>query len=764
MVLCVYPNECEMDEIKSIPFRKSLQAKLLITVSLVILVICTTAYLVIPYLMELIIIDASLANTRGITDIASSSISSGLYFEDNESVTNTMQNVLVYDEARRIALYDFNKKKFAELRKTSYNGKKENILIENNNTVKLDGYIVSSKGVYHNDTLIGYLVVYTTLENIYASITQFRNAILLFSLCVFGLGNLAIILGFRPIVGRIKTMMKVVEKITLGKYTERVTVSGQDEIRYLADSFNRMVDSVVQAYNNIAYTNSNLEYIVEQRTSALNEEISVRKVTEKELLFARDKAEEANRTKSAFLASMSHELRTPLNSIIGFSQILREDKNIDVQNRVYVEMMYKSGSHLLDLINEILDISKIEAGQLELHEENSYLADIIESVRLILMTKASEKNLLLIVRADQQCPISILTDARRLKQVLINLVGNAVKFTKHGQVQLLVDFISKNSEDSSTQLKFTVKDTGPGIPDHQIERIFQPFKQQATHYSEGTGLGLAISARIIEKMGGKITVTSEIGVGSEFSFILSIKTIDFGNEHSRNNNEKRIKSVIHKSPPPKILVVDDVEANRLLLTSLLEMIGFDCYEAENGRDAIQKALAVHPQIIFMDLMMPEMTGKEAIKKLNEYEELLTIPVIAVTADVLTESEEDLLRLGFKEVINKPFRIEQIHEVLLRSYSCDYIFEDDTIEDASRVSENDLNAGQIAQHLQILPNNLLRELNEAIVLQELDVITEIIKSNFPDNLEIQKSFSRVIKAAETYDYKFFIKLSDEMNPD
>lgn len=753
-----------MGEVKSIPFRKSLQAKLLATVSIVILAICTIAYLVIPYLTEIKIIDASLTNTNGITDIASSSISSGLYFEDNESVTSTMKNVLVYDAAQRIVLYDLNKNKFAELRKVEYNSSKDDILIDQNKTIISDRYIVSSQGVYHNNALIGYLVVYTTLENIYTDISQFRRTILFFSLGVFILGNLAIILGFRPIVQRIKSMMKVTEEITLGKYSVRVSVSGHDEIRHLADSFNRMVDSVVQAYNNITYTNSNLEHIVEQRTAALNDEIAVRKITEKELLGARDKAEEANRTKSAFLASMSHELRTPLNSIIGFSQILREDKNIDAQNRVYIEMMYKSGAHLLDLINEILDISKIEAGQLELHDENAFLADIIESVRLILMTRASEKNLLLIVRVDPLCPLSVLTDVRRLKQVLINLVGNAVKFTKHGNVQLLVDCMGKNSDESTVVLQFTVKDTGPGIPTDQLDRIFQPFKQQSVQYSEGTGLGLAISARIIEKMGGKIIVKSELGVGSEFSFILTVRTIDFGNRHLLNNVEKkRIKSVLYKSSPPKILVVDDVEANRLLLISLLKKIGFDCIEAENGLDAIKKAFDTRPEMIFMDLMMPEMTGKEAITKLHEYEELMNIPIIAVTADVMTESRDALNKLGFCEIINKPYRIEQIHEVLIRTDVFDYILDDEMTEYSIITPDQEFNATQIVHHLQTLPLNVLGELNEAIEMQELDSIAEILKLNFSNNKEVQKSFERVMKAAEMYDYKFFTLLSDEISP-
>lgn len=762
-----FPKETEMGEVKSIPFRKSLQAKLLVTVSLVILAICALTYFIIPYITELKIIDASLTNTKGITDIASSSISSGLYFEDNESITTTMQNVLVYDEARRIILYDINKKKFAELRKVSYNGNKEDVIIDQNRTLISERYIVASKGVYHNNTLIGYLVVYTTLENIYTDISQFRKTILFFSLCVFVLGNLAIILGFRPIVGRIKSMMEVVEEITLGKYSKRVSVAGQDEIRHLADSFNRMVDSVVQAYNNITYTNANLEYLVEQRTAALNEEITVRRITEKELLNARDKAEEANRTKSAFLASMSHELRTPLNSIIGFSQILREDKNIDVRNRVYIEMMYKSGAHLLDLINEILDISKIEAGQLELYDENAFLADIIDSVRLILATKASEKNLLLIVRIDPLSPLSILIDARRLKQVLINLVGNAVKFTKQGNIQLIVDFLSKNDDNSSVQLQFTVKDTGAGIPDDQLERIFQPFKQQAEHYSEGTGLGLAISARIIEKMGGKINVKSELGIGSEFSFILTVKSIDFGSTHLQSNNEKkRIKTVSYNSVPPRILIVDDVEANRLLLTSLLKKIGFDCYEAENGLEAVRKAVIIHPEIIFMDLMMPEMSGKEAIKKLSENNELINIPIVAVTADVMTESKDALNRLGFKEVINKPYRIEQIHEVLLSLNTFHYVLEDGIIEDGTHELEHEQNYNieQIVLHLQSLPNNIHKELNEAIEFQELEAIAETMKLNVSENGEVQKSFTRVLKAAEMYDYKFFTLLFDKMNSD
>lgn len=748
---------------KTIPFRRSIHAKMIVTVSTVILIICTFIYTVVPYLAEQEMIEVSLANTEGITDIAASSIAPGLFFEDNDAVSSTMSNVLVYNEAQRIILYDLHQKKFAELRKKSFHAPLENVPIDANNTSLLSDYIVSSKAVYNQGKMIGYLVVYTSLESVKNQVTQFRNAILLFSISAFVFGNVIMMIGLRPIIKRIQTIVKVVEKITNGNYSERASVNGNDEIRLLADSFNTMVDSLVQAYNRITYTNSNLELIVEQRTAALNEEIARRAKTENDLLTARDKAEEANRTKSAFLASMSHELRTPLNSIIGFSQVLREDDTLDQQSRTYIEMMYRSGSHLLDLINDILDISKIESGQLDLYEDMAFLADIIESVRTIVMTKASEKDLLLVVRVDSNCPLSVVTDARRLKQVLINLVGNAVKFTEQGSVQLLLELIHYNQQTSSATIRFIIKDTGPGISEDQIQRIFQPFKQQSTKYSEGTGLGLAISSRIVEKMGGKISVSSKVGYGSKFSFILDLKTHDLEDNFLEKFPIKRtIKSVLYDSQIPQVLIVDDVETNRFLLSALIEPIGFECLEAANGKEGVEKTTENLPDCVFMDLMMPEMDGKEAIAILRKQETTRTVPVIAVTADVMTETKDSLLSMGFNEVINKPFRIEQIHEVLLRFTKRKFVFEDELENDITIIQTNEPSIKEVAKNLLLLPDDLLIMLRDSIEIQDFDEIERIIKSISYDNSSISESYNKALKAAQAYDYKFFTTLFDEIS--
>jgi signal transduction histidine kinase/CheY-like chemotaxis protein len=751
----------------TIPFRKSLQAKPLIGVATVIFVISVFVYIVVPLVAEQKMTDEMIKHTKGIGSISASSVSSALYFEDQETIEKVVQDIREYDEVRYIAVLDTTNAVVYETHKGKYSAGMPTFPNQKDEYRIINSSIILKKAIIQGKKSIGFLLIEVSLRNVQKEIKQFRATIAWFVLVLFIFSIVAVILLFRPIMRRLKSLVNAAESITNGAFTERAPTLGNDEISHLAIAFNTMVDSVVRLYNDISYTNSNLEKIVEERTAALMNEVEVRKLTEENLIVARNKAEESNRTKSAFLASMSHELRTPLNSIIGFAQILREDEEVTARNKHYLDMMYRSGAHLLDLINDILDISKIEAGQLDLYPEQSLLADIVESVRSIFSVKAAEKDLLFIINLDTLCPISIITDARRLRQVLINLIGNAIKFTDKGSVKLLIEVVNVSPEDKTFTLLFRVIDTGRGIDQSQMDRIFKPFMQQSSRYSEGTGLGLAISSKIIEKMGGNIHIKSGQNQGTEFYFELTIESPDFSQEiieHTDDNHRVSLEKII-ENQNLVTLIVDDVVTNRVLLSVILESIGFECHEAENGKQAIEMIESLNPSIVFMDLMMPIMDGKEAVDIIRNTMNNQTLPIIAVTADVMTSTKESLLEIGFNDVVSKPFTIDQIHATIAQ---CVHIDSDKTLEndngntEAHIDIENDkeLTIHSIVSYLLTLPHNQKEALFAAMELQDFDEMLRIGNTEITPTLSMSTILKRFQSAAELYDYKFFSKLLEE----
>lgn len=749
----------------TIPFRKSLQAKPLIGVATVIFVISVFVYIVVPLVAEQKMTDEMIKHTKGIGSISASSLSSAVFFEDIEIVEKVVQDIREYDEVRYIAVFDAANKVMYETQKGRYAAGLTAMPHLKDEYSIIDSSVILKKAIRNNNENIGFLLIEVSLRSVQKEIEQFRATIALFVLGSFIFSIVAVILLFRPIMQRIKSLVIAAESITQGALTERAPTKGNDEISHLAIAFNTMVDSVVRLYNDISYTNSNLEKIVEERTAALMNEVEVRKLTEENLIVARNKAEESNRTKSAFLASMSHELRTPLNSIIGFAQILREDEDVTARNKHYLDMMYRSGAHLLDLINDILDISKIEAGQLDLYPEQSLLADIVESVRSIFSVKAAEKDLLFIINVDPFCPISIIADARRLRQVLINLIGNAIKFTEKGSIKLLVEVTDTSPAEGTYTLLFRVIDTGRGIDSSQIERIFKPFMQQSSRYSEGTGLGLAISSKIIEKMGGKIQIKSELDKGTEFYFELTLVSPDFSHDVIPHKDDShRIQAT--KGQNLVALIVDDVLTNRVLLSVILESIDFECHEAENGKQAIEMIESLNPTIVFMDLMMPIMDGKEAVDIIRNTMNNSALPIIAVTADVMTSSKESLLEIGFNDVVSKPFTIEQIHATISQFVHVDAedgIVEGDnshTIMNIILDEDKELTIQSTVAALLTLPSEQSNALFAAIELQDFEEMLHILHSQPTDNPWLTKVTHILEKAAELYDYKYFSKLLEE----
>lgn len=383
--------------------------------------------------------------------------------------------------------------------------------------------------------------------------------------------------------------------------------------------------------------------------TAILRDISLHLELEESLKEAKIGAENANRLKSEFLANMSHELRTPLNAVLGFTQLLGNDSNLTDGQKEKLGIISRSGEHLLALINDILDISKIEAGKTELHETVFSLADFVNDIREMFSLRCQKANLSLYVEFTGEIPPRVRGDLGKLRQVLINLVGNAVKFTAEGGISITVG----PDDEAGGRIRFAVSDSGKGIPADELELIMQPFRQSSLTDNEGgTGLGLAISTRYIQMMGGSLSVTSKVGEGSTFSFSIPLSETD---EEIAGSKDEPVAIAVKKGKEITALIVDDKELNRLVLKEMLVQAGFSTVEAENGKQAVERTAEFRPQIIFMDIKMPVMDGYGAVSLLKANEATKSIPVFALTASAFVNDEKKILASGFDGFLAKPFK-------------------------------------------------------------------------------------------------------------
>jgi signal transduction histidine kinase/DNA-binding response OmpR family regulator len=475
-----------------------------------------------------------------------------------------------------------------------------------------------------------------------------------------------------------------------------------------------------------------LESKVEQRTAQLVESIEE---AERALI----KAKEANQAKSRFLANMSHELRTPLNAILGFTQLMSRDRSLNQENKENIKIISRSGEHLLKLINDILEMSKIEAGQTILNESNFDLYALLNSLEEMFRLKAESKNLELLFIRDNQVPQFINADESKLRQILINLLGNGLKFTDKGSVILRVRQGSKpeknkqNFDITRTNLleiqqntfdffvsndyclNFEVEDTGSGISLHEIDKLFTPFEQTelGRKSQEGTGLGLSICQKYVQLMGGEIAVNSILDKGSIFSFNILFKPVS--STQTESSRYKKVISLASDQPNYLILAVDDFPESRLLLVKLLSSVGFQVREASNGQEAIEIWQSWQPHLILMDMRMPVMDGYEATKYIKANLKEQTTVIIALTASAFEEERIVILSAGCDDFMRKPFQEERLFEKIAEHLGVGYLYEED--ESLSSVnletsSQKTISNELTKEDLEVMPQEWLSELYQA----------------------------------------------------
>jgi len=499
----------------------------------------------------------------------------------------------------------------------------------------------------------------------------------------------------------------------------------------------------------LAKYREHLEELVKSRTQDLENEVKERIKATEEMKAAKEAADLANRAKSVFLTNVSHEIRTPMNAILGYSQLLQHDENLTLTELEYINTINKSGDHLLALINDVLEMSKIESGKVQVTTEGFDFHLMLSDIERMFAARSQEKNLSFEITRSSGVPRYLTSDLIKIRQIIINLIGNAIKFTERGEVRVNTSCSPLETETNKVNLKITVSDTGVGIPENEYETIFNAFEQVQTKTAKerGSGLGLTISKRYARLLDGDITFTSVVGKGSTFIFTFKAQLATQAAIQAQIVvPQKRVLGIAPGVPVPTILVVDDNESNRKVLQILLLRVGFKTIEASNGQEAIEIFKQKHPELILMDLRMPGLDGIETTKLLRELPGGNSVQILMVTASALEDAKKKVLQAGVDDFIRKPYKESELFEQIRQHLNVKYSYAATSEGIEEKVSLEDASD----ELLHKIPTKLVNALLEAAEGGNISMLLSLITQKLS---KIDSRLSNIFgHLAKQYDYR------------
>ncbi len=559
----------------------------------------------------------------------------------------------------------------------------DSLMLELNQTQ----YISSISDLASNDQVSIIAILQKSLDKELISFKRLEWLLLCIALVSLALAFFGSLLVARSVSQPVKQLVAGVRQVSKGVYNSRITVNRSDELGELGLAFNEM---------------------------------TISKGQQEVLRRAKESAEDASQAKSEFLANMSHELRTPLNSILGYAQILKRN-TLPIEKQLNsLETIEQSGQHLLGLINEILDLSKIEAGQLTLQPATFDLIQLLNSIQQIMLTRATAKQLSLECHFPSLTRQFVVGDEQRLRQILINLVDNAIKYTRAGRIVFTV-------EQLPGLFRFTINDTGIGIAQEHLDDIFGSFHQlhhQNDHYVEGTGLGLAISNQLVSLFGGRLRVSSQLGRGSQFWFDVDLPIADDADLVESTSLEIR-QIIALKGEGRKILITDDEAENRRLLIEMLTPFGFDLHEASDGQECIQQAHCFKPNLILMDSKMPVMDGLEACKLIRGTDDLRDIKVIAISANAYKQHRQHCLEAGANDFLSKPIQLNDLLQMIALHTGLEPVYQGASVESTTLSQPIELKTSEQGGNNGLFPIENLQTLLEYAEQGDIQAVQEYL---------------------------------------
>jgi signal transduction histidine kinase/CheY-like chemotaxis protein len=595
-----------------------------------------------------------------------------------------------------------------------------------------ESLLIAGRPVTLGSQKIGAVSVGLPTEPLAAKLTAVRNQGIAVALTVALIGLLLALLVSRSITEPLQQMIEATEHVRQGDFSQRVAIHTGDELEALGDHFNLMTAQL------------------EQTLHQMEQEIEERKRAQTELETAKVAAETANQAKSAFLANMSHELRTPLNAILGFAQLMARRNTVTAKDRNNLDIIIHSGEHLLTLINQVLDMSKIEAGRMTLHEKEFNLYQLLEDLESMFRLRAQEKQVAFSVEANPDMPPLVVADEVKLRQVLINLLNNALKFTQTGHVILRVWCEPGTAASDSHLLHCSVEDSGPGIEPEELEKLFEAFVRAKAGIlsGEGTGLGLSLSRQFARLMDGDMTarnVGGEPGHGAIFEFTVRITPVA-GAVTAVKTPSRQVVGLEPSQPDVRVLVVDDSWENRQLLVELLRPLGFQVQEATDGQEALNVWRVWRPQLILMDLHMPLMDGYEATRAILHQANGEKPVIIAITASAFSDERETILGVGCRDFIRKPVQTWHVLDTIHKHLGVQYRYAE--VGAATAVSHPTFTEKQMPAALAALPPELRARLQQATSQADMSQIEEIVTAVRPYNDPLANELKRL---ADDFEY-------------